>query len=170
MVLHYLYTAKNGNPIWSSTLSRYGKVYKIYWDVKHQKFVNLMVASNYQMVVRQSLGNWQSLSTFRKESTKKFDLSWLISKVCAYWFSLISMGMSRFKLIVNQTFSVCKVEAKLHPSCLQVVPQATPKVAPNLAGTKRNLSIFHEKPDNNSSTGYSFWDWWHHFLHKFTWI
>ena len=88
------------------------------------------------MVVRQSLGNWQSLSTFRKESTKKFDLSWLISKVCAYWFSLISMGMSRFKLIVNQTFSVCKVEAKLHPSCLQVVPQATPKVAPNCSGDK----------------------------------
>ena len=78
-------------------------------------------ASNYQMVVRQSLANRQSLSTFYKKFTKKFNLSWLISKVCAYWFSLISMGMSRFKLIANQTSSVYKVYS-------QVAPKLPPKL------------------------------------------
>ena len=40
------------------------------------------------------------LHWFCKESNKKLDLSWLISKVCAYWFSLISIAMSEKWLIL----------------------------------------------------------------------
>ena len=60
------------------------------------------------------------LAWFCKESTKKFDLSWLISKVSAYWFSLISITMSKKWVIL---FTMHNFVLNVTKNCYELVIQ-----------------------------------------------
>ena len=61
---------------------------------------------------------WNILIIYVKESTKIFDLSWLISKVCAYWFSLISITISEKWVIL---FTMHNFVLNVTNNCYEVV-------------------------------------------------